>query len=152
MPPPIRSLARDVSTTRALELLGVASEARRRSRCPLCQQVTLHWYEDAALDADWLHCGSCGFAGDVLELARQAFGIGLQETIAHLTEEGVFRRPVPSDDIGRFAADHVDHRCQLQQFWQESRTYTVRDIQPSTRDLLDHLGAAHLASNPSWRS
>ena len=95
---------RDVSATRVLELLF---GHERRSRYPLCQQVTLNWYQNSAFDAASLYCRSCDLAGDVLELARQTFGISLQGTIAHLTQEG------RSDDPSRQTASGDSMRTTL---------------------------------------
>ena len=75
----------------ALSALGVAPESPAFPavvNCPLCQQNTLHLFDDIVTDGIWLYCNSCFAHGNIITFGAQIWNTSLPAVLTRLTDLG----------------------------------------------------------------
>lgn len=75
----------------ALSALGAAPESPAFPAvvdCPLCQQNTLHLFDDIVTDGIWLYCNSCFAHGNIITFGAQIWNTSLPTVLTRLTELG----------------------------------------------------------------
>ena len=75
----------------ALSALGVAPEIPAFPAvvsCPLCQQNTLHLFDDIVTDGIWLYCNSCLAHGNIITFGAQIWNTSLPAVLTRLTDLG----------------------------------------------------------------
>jgi hypothetical protein len=77
--------------------------------------------EDHVLGGVWFHCRTCGFAGDVIELAAETSKVDVDAAIAQLEFHGLFPDPISDDDVSAYLRDHVMYRRRFTEFWERAR-------------------------------
>jgi hypothetical protein len=71
--------------------------------CPICQQNTLHVFDDAATEGVWLHCTGCGTHGDIITFGAAVWNISLPETILKFSE----LKLLPEEAVDRQIAEYL---------------------------------------------
>ncbi|MFC1596746.1 hypothetical protein ACFL5Q_02260 [Planctomycetota bacterium] len=152
-----RSLATYFSWDSVLTELGVRPPVRVLPAvvpCPICHESRLHGYRDEIEGGQWVRCrGQCGFAGDVIELAAAAWGLGLEAAILRL---GASDLPLPADvfapeAIEDYLEHHVRARRRVNEFWQAAQQKPIADPTSEVRMLLAKLGVgSDQLISPSW--
>jgi hypothetical protein len=94
-------LARHVSWLQVLPAVGDKSVCRlqdtllpKQFPCPLCSpelspRPLATIYADRTLGGEWVHCPTCGFAGDVIELAATKWNLDPVTAVRQLASLGV---------------------------------------------------------------
>jgi hypothetical protein len=149
------SLARHVSWHQVLTLLGVEIPTFALPaclRCPCCPAGMIHVYHDAALGGQWLHCPTCRFAGDVIELAARVWGLDVPVALLKLQElsPGLFGEPLTPDTISNYVRDHVEYRRAVHSFWTAAQKRLPRREEPGLRLLLKKFGIERHAGAKDW--
>lgn len=86
----------------ALSALGVAPESPAFPAvvdCPLCQQNTLHLFDDIVTDGIWLYCNSCFAHGNIITFGAQIWNTSIPAVLTKLTDLG-FIAPGDGDQRG----------------------------------------------------
>ena len=122
---PSSDLAREFPIDRVLQVLEVPppTPAFVATRCPICRKDRLLVYHDYQNRTDWVHCRSCLFAGDPIELASRAWQVDIGQAIDHLIHGGASRtgRPIDGDRISAYRILHVEYRQRLNAFWLQAQ-------------------------------
>jgi hypothetical protein len=104
----------------ALSALGVAPESPAFPavvNCPLCQQNTLHLFDDIVTDGIWLYCNSCFAHGNIITFGAQIWNTSLPAVLTRLSDLG-FISPGEGD---KCAGDYERAHSKLQAantFWE----------------------------------
>ena len=75
----------------ALSALGVEPESPAFPAvvdCPLCQQNTLHLFDDIATDGIWLYCNSCFAHGNIITFGAQIWNTSLPAVLTRFADLG----------------------------------------------------------------
>lgn len=143
------ALARQVCWTEVLTHLQVpipVAALPAQLTCPLCRAAALWVFPDRLWGGQWLHCRACGFAGDVIELAAQAWTTGIESALLRLHALGV---PLPESGtdpaaIAAYVRDHPEYRRQIRAFWQAAQDELAIHHTSETRQLvLRAVGVRH---------
>ncbi|NBT75291.1 MAG: hypothetical protein EBT15_04850 [Betaproteobacteria bacterium] len=103
----------------ALATLGVAPEHGTFPAvvdCPLCQQNTLHLFDDPTTAGVWLHCNSCLAHGDIITFAASVWNTSLPAAINKFVDQQLIT-PAEKDNMAEdFIAGYERHQ-KAENFW-----------------------------------
>ncbi len=156
-------LGRHVSWLQVLPLLGENWIRRLRDTllpkqfpCPVCvvdaappPLATI--YADRTLGGEWIHCPTCGFGGDIIELVATKWKLDPITTVRELASRGV---GPPADHLGQSTlqayAANLDYRKSVRQLWCDAQEALVRHEAPGIRDLAHRLGFLTDTIHSEW--
>lgn len=84
--------------------------------CPLCQQNTLHLFDDTITDGIWLHCNACAAHGDIITFGAAIWNTSLPSTLKKFAELGL----INGGEKDHLAGDYeraVSRQKAIADFW-----------------------------------
>ncbi len=84
--------------------------------CPLCQQNTLHLFDDTITDGIWLHCNACAAHGDIITFGAAIWNTSLPSTLKKFAELGL----VNQGEKDHLAGDYertLSRQHAIESFW-----------------------------------
>lgn len=102
--------------------MGVAPETLTLPtvvNCPLCQQNTLHIFDDIATDGLWLHCNSCAAHGDIITFGAVIWNTSLPDALTRFADLDI----ISGRDLAQITSDCerlLSRRTAMEDFWRET--------------------------------
>jgi hypothetical protein len=140
---PARSLSGALSWLRVLPALGIEAPTGllpTMTTCPLCRGESLQVLDDRVLGGEWVHCGPCGFAGDLIELAARAWGLEIPAAVVRLGDLDLLAEQSNAEQVDAYLYSHVRYRRRLDDFWQEAQRQITKPTAYPLRELIRHFG------------
>jgi hypothetical protein len=150
---PARSLSSAVSWLRVLPALGIQVPTGllpTMTTCPLCRGESLQVLGDQVLGGEWVHCGLCGFAGDLIELASRVWGLEIPATVVRLGDLDLLAEQASPERVEGYLRDHVRYRQRLNRFWQEAQRQITKPTAYPLRELIRRFGFLDQILSPMW--
>ena len=150
-----RSLACSVPWTRLLLHLGMKCGTSRLPAtvgCPLCREKkgTLRVYRDFLLNAEWLYCHTCRFAGDIIEFAAAVWDVEVAEAVERLRRKELLLADLGDDRVELYLDQVVGLRERLREFEQNSVKHLTRDNDGGLYPLLRKFRVERLVGESRW--
>lgn len=150
-----RSLACSVPWTRLLLHLGMQCGTSRLPAmvvCPLCSEKkgTVRVYRDSLLNAEWLYCHTCRFAGDVIEFAAAVWEVKVAEVVDRLCREKLLPADLGDDQVELYLDQVVGLRERLREFERNSVRHLTRDNDGGLYSLLRKFRVERLVGEARW--
>ena len=139
MPNQPMSLSRFVESDLVFDNLGLPSPSSpvfpKVTPCPFCSDKLMSVMVDEILHAEWFHCHSCQFAGDIIQLVMQQEAVCVQEAIGWLEDNSAIDDKCPSSVVEAYEPSHFQTRKRVNDFWDVVRNRPIRDIGPVGYDV-----------------
>ena len=119
-----------------------------KSQCPKCKGPHLT-FQCTTGGGEWHHCQGCGFAGDNIEYAANAWGLSIPATIAQLSTQ-LNNRQLNANRtaIDTYVNEVVKVRQSNNVFWAACKKQYSSTV--SIRDAREYFGLPEPAENTRW--
>jgi len=110
--------------------------------CPLCQQNTLHLFDDIVTDGIWLHCNACAAHGDIITFGAALWNTSLPTTLKKFAELGL----VNSSEKDNLAGDYeraLAKQQAIESFWFDAESQIWNHSDDIIACRLRELGVYH---------
>jgi len=129
----------------ALSALGVAPENVTFPavvNCPLCQQNTLHLFDDLATDGIWLHCNSCQVHGDIITFGASLWNTSLPDALNRFADLNLVNHGEKDNMAGEYDRAITRHR-EIENFWFDAEAQIWNHSDDLIACRLRELGVQH---------
>ena len=87
------------------------------ANCPLCQQNTLHLFDDTVEHGLWLHCTACARHGDIITFGAAIWNTSITETLDKLADLGYINYAEKELATPTYMR-HIHRRKVIEEFWE----------------------------------
>ena len=151
---PPKSLACRLDWRLTFSAMGIESALRsdlpQSMPCPLCDGGALTAMADPVLKTEWFHCSGCDFAGDLIEFLASYQGGDIEDAVAMLETNNLFKVPLAPDELPGYLNHHIEYRARINKFWHESQRGPIRPKGKSGHALLRDFGMSDNAYRDMW--
>lgn len=119
------------------------------TKCPACDDDSLHIYRDGVLGGEWFSCHNCNKHGDMIELAQAVWRTDLEGTILKLVARGC-DLPVDGRLLAGYQKQHIDRRKEIWDFWKQSQKNLASDDSPEIAELMQKLNLQKYGQPLTW--
>lgn len=130
---------------RALSALGLPLEKPSFPtilNCPVCDQKTLHLFDDISADGVWLHCTNCTTHGDIITFGAELWKLSLPDTLAKFRADGAISKGEETRAAGEYSRFLTRYGA-AQLFWEEAATQVWNHDDDLVAARLRQLGLRH---------
>ena len=110
--------------------------------CPLCQQNTLHLFDDAATDGIWLHCNSCQVHGDIITFGASLWNTSLPDTINKFADLNLINHGEKDNMAGEYERA-LTRQSEIESFWFDAEAQIWNHSDDLIACRLRELGVQH---------
>lgn len=150
-PASIAGLVRRESLLAATGLRTDSQATPTGMECPLCKKGEARWFHDGILNAEWVSCEACGFAGDVIELSAAMWGLTAPEAIQELQRHGCLPA-IESRAVDAYVGHHLSLRQRARSFWQKASADLPYDRTLAIRNLCYAMAIEEVLDRPVWKT